>query len=147
MIPLLRRLALVMAVAAVVGTACSSDDDDPATGFALQNPTAAQVEDATGLVFPDGMSEYRSVNVGERSLYLSFSMPADQVQDFARDSGLTLDGAKRLLAHPSPLWPEGDPANGSARSADRTSGGYATKVEVWTDATDVALVRIGISPG
>ncbi len=141
-----RRLLLVVALVAMVGAACSSDDDAATPGFALQSPTAAQVEEATGLVFPEGMTDYRSVNVGESSLYLSFSMPADQVEGFAADSGLTLDGAKRLLAHPSPLWPDGDPA-GSARSAERSSGGYSTKVEIWTDGSDVALVRVGISPG
>jgi hypothetical protein len=143
-----RRLVLLGIVLAVAlgSAACSSDTDDgAASGFPLQNPSAAEVEEATGLVFPDGMTEYRSVNVGDDALYLSFSMPVEQVTGFATGSGLTLDGATRLLAHPSPLWPEGDPAGRSARSAERTSDGFATKVEVWTDATDVALVRVGIS--
>ena len=142
-----RRLLLlgILLTAALGAAACSSDGDEEASGFPLQNPSAAEVEAATGLVFPDGMTEYRSVNVGDDALYLSFSMPADEVVGFATESGLTLDGATRLLAHPSPLWPEGDPAGRSARSAQRTSDGFATKVEVWTDATDIALVRIGIS--
>ncbi len=125
--------ALVALVAVVVGAGCddqgstSSDDaagDTTTTTAALpfDSPSKDELADATGLVFPDSVAGYRSVQLSPGQLDVTFTLPAADVDAFLEDSDLPpLTDDERTLAHASPLW-ELNPTDTYAGTATSRDG-------------------------
>lgn len=115
------------------------------------SPSRADLEDITGLRFPDSTTGYRSARASDAELDVTFRMDPADADSFVADSGLPELRAERLLAHPSPVWSL-DPG-GDVRSTSTARDGMRIALEVVTPpATDgtpatEATVRLVVASG
>lgn len=96
--------------------------------------TAAELARIGGFVFPDDMSDFRSVALEDDLQYdIMFTTQGSAVDEFVTGSGLPpLSSDTRLLIHASPLWDLNPPEGSTISSTSDDHRGVTRTVEVVT---------------
>lgn len=134
-----RQRALLLACLSIPLVGCSADDASTTT-----TPlTKADVAEIGGFDFPSSTAEYRSTRDSDGSVYVTFTLPADDLSAFTTGSGLELEPGRRVIVHASPIWdqnPTGDIAGG-----DSVVDGVRRQVEtVRTPGAEQVTVRMSL---
>ena len=113
-------------------------------------PTADEVSEVAGLVWPPSMEGYRSVRLDPGELDVTFRLPNAEVARFVEDSGFDrLQPGRRIVdQHMSPLWEVNPPDGSTTAWAESKVDGILRRLEVVTasgaEAGD-ATVRLVIA--
>lgn len=155
-------LALVLVIGFVIGLALvllgGSDQDDASSATTTEPPPAmaegsgepleledlsvAGVAQLSGLAIPADADDYLTARLGEGAqLDVTFTLPAEDVEAFLRDSDLgDAVAGQRVILHSSPLWrlnPDSE-IRGVSDRTERVNRG----VELVNEDADTVRVRV-----
>lgn len=124
--------SVVTAAVLIGGSACSGDESGVDSDASSQAgaPTKEQVERDASLHFPDSVTQFRLTSLSVGQIDVSFQMAADDVEEFATESGLDLVAGQRVIPHSSPVWGTPDYTVAEFSGAISTRNGVVRAVEV-----------------